>query len=250
MGSVRAAVISSSQSIASDQPQGIIAASVCIEHLQHALNLRQEWYMAILETMAIWTLAEEDYKGRHYRYLIGGEAFDWLILAERLLLEVDDSEFQDASNNLLFLGRWPEELTYIQLRRILGVHKYRGYLNYWYGVVVEEALMLSVENEIRKENNLHTDMASDTISDLAFVRIYGNTEYRLWGHFCKGRGTSHKASISLDDMKEFTYWLFRWRLVTSDSARMASDTRKGLKQIQQLKDYSLKRPTLASGLLR
>ena len=31
----------------------------------------------------------EEYQGRTYQYLIQGEAFDWLVLAERLCCELD-----------------------------------------------------------------------------------------------------------------------------------------------------------------
>ena len=101
MSGVRAAVRSAVQSIASESDAGTNGVSECIGHLQCALNRGQKWYIALLETMAQWALPEENWHGRHYRYLIGGEAFDWLLLAERLLLEVDDSIGKDDKNNLL-----------------------------------------------------------------------------------------------------------------------------------------------------
>ena len=40
-------------------------------------------------------------------------------------------------------------------------------------------------------------------------------------------------SRSLSELKEFTYWLFKYRLKHNDKERVASDTRKALKWIQQ-----------------
>ena len=45
--------------------------------------------------------------------------------------------------------------------------------------------------------------------------------------------------MSLTDLKEFTYWLFKMRLTKWDPARVASDTRKGintLRYLDQLED--------------
>ena len=60
-----------------------------IAHLKSALAQGRDWVPALLESMALWTLPEEVYQEKHHRYLLDGEAFDWLLLAERLLAEVD-----------------------------------------------------------------------------------------------------------------------------------------------------------------
>ena len=44
-----------------------------------------------------------DVGGRTYRYLVGGEAFDWLLLAERLCDEIEDLIPDDEREALLFL---------------------------------------------------------------------------------------------------------------------------------------------------
>ena len=41
---------------------------------------------------------------------------------------------------LLFTGQLPPEVTSEVFRELIGVTKHRAYLNYWYGVVLEEAL--------------------------------------------------------------------------------------------------------------
>ena len=50
----------------------------------------EDWVVALLETIARWTDAESTISRRRYNYFIGGEAFDWLLLAERLCLEIHE----------------------------------------------------------------------------------------------------------------------------------------------------------------
>jgi hypothetical protein len=40
-------------------------------------------------------------------------------------------------------------------------------------------------------------------------------------------------STTLDEMKEFTYWLFKFRLKRHEKARIASDTKKGLDYLKR-----------------
>ena len=59
---------------------------------------------------------------------------------------METSERED----LLFKGKLPSAVSPVQFRELIGANKYKAYLNYWYGVIVEEALQLAVEEEIRK----------------------------------------------------------------------------------------------------
>jgi hypothetical protein len=68
-----------------DRKEGDIRA---IQHLQESVAKGKHWYLALLEAVKLWKSTEETYKRRHYSYLIDGEAFDWLLLAERLCLEI------------------------------------------------------------------------------------------------------------------------------------------------------------------
>ena len=42
------------------------------------------WFEVLLETVESWEVPVEVTEEREYRYLYGGEAFDWLVLAQRL----------------------------------------------------------------------------------------------------------------------------------------------------------------------
>ena len=60
-----------------------------IQGLKSAIAKGRNWYVALLEAVRLWSSPEEDYNGRHYQYLVDNEAFDWLVLTERLCEELD-----------------------------------------------------------------------------------------------------------------------------------------------------------------
>ncbi len=69
-----------------------------IRYLEQAIIGGKHWYIALLEAIGLWTGSEETYNGRHYCYLIDGEAFDWLLLAERLCEAVDEPATRGGKN--------------------------------------------------------------------------------------------------------------------------------------------------------
>ena len=74
-------------------------------------------------------MPQEVYRDRVYQYLIGGEAFDWLLLVERLCPELDAVMTEEEKDRLLFKGQLPGQVTLEVFRDLLGTIKYRGYLN-------------------------------------------------------------------------------------------------------------------------
>lgn len=201
------------------------------------------WFDALLAAIARWRLPDEVVNGRRYRYLIGGEAFDWLLLSERILDELADVLPAAEKDALLYHGRAPEEIAPEQFRRAIGPAKYRAYLNYLYGVTVEEALQLAFEEELEKEKRAHVktwDHAEATI----FQRIYGSTRDELLAEFRAERGLNVSETIGLDELKEFTYWLFKYRLRTCAPPRVASDTTRGLERLRRLE--LLRRPVAST----
>jgi hypothetical protein len=205
-----------------------------IRHLEQAILTGKHWYIALLEAIRLWSDSEESYNGRHYRYLIDGEALDWLLLAERLCEAVDDLVPEDEKLALLFQGRPPIKLTKGEFKRLIGAAKYRQYLNYFYGVTVEEALLLAVQGEVRKEWRASAYNEHSLVNEV-YQRIYGATKATLLKRFRREKGYPQLRSIGLTELKEFTYWLFKYRLKHCDKARVASDTKKALQQLASAK---------------
>lgn len=199
------------------------------------------WFTALLSAIAAWRQPEETVGGRSYRYLIGGEAFDWLLLAERLCLELDGLVPREELEALLFEGRPPVPIGEEEFRRIIGSAKYRAHLNFFYGVLVEEALQMAVEEEVQKERLSHVWTHRQRTDDEVCQRIYGFTRRELLRKFCEERGMAPLDGLSLGEYKEFTYWLFKHRLRCCDPARVASDTRKGLAMLAGLESARQRR---------
>jgi len=211
-----------------------------ILHLREAISSGKNWYVALLEAIGLWGSAEELHDGRYYRYLIGGEAFDWLSLADRLCQEIDGLVPENEKLDLLFAATPPVDLPPGEFRQLIGDMKYRAYLNYLYGVVVEEALLSVVEEEVLKENGHLTLVLGQRIEQEAYRRIYEAEMTDLLTLFRGQRGYANGDSISLTEKKEFTYWLFKYRVEHSEKAKVASDTRKALAWLQRQWNSSTK----------
>jgi len=202
-------------------------------YLEQAITGGKHWYIALLEAIGLWTVAEEVHNQRHYRYLIAGEAFDWLLLAERLCQAVDGLLPDAEKTALLFHGQPPLNLTVDRFKELIGSGKYHQYLNYFYGITVEEALILAVQEEVRKERRaLGYNNEHDAISEV-YRRIYGATKNILLKRFRREKGYPQLKHISLTELKEFTYWLFKYRLKLCDKAKVASDTKKALERLRR-----------------
>lgn len=203
-------------------------------HLRTALAAGAPWHRALVEAVGLWTLPEELYEGRRYRYLVRGEAFDWLLLAERLCADVDGAIPVEEKEWLLFTGRMPQAMEDDEFRDLLGVSKYRAYLNFYYGVILEEVLQLAVEEEIRKRHLARCYADNDELLEEAFRFIYHKSRSDLLEEYRVETRMDRRRGMSLFDLKEFTYWLHKLRINLWDPARVASDTRKAITRLSAL----------------
>jgi hypothetical protein len=204
-----------------------------VEHLNRAIAGGRYWYLALLDAMGIWSSAEEVCNDRTYVYLIDGEAFDWLLLAERLCEAVDGLLPEAEKDALLFNGVPPLELSAVEVRELIGDKKYGQYLNYFYGITVEEALLLAVQGEIEKERRVRAFRISRDSTDEAYQRIYDSGRDDLLKLFRQDKGYTQLKSITISELKGFTYWLFKYRLKRCEKAKIASDTKKALRYLNR-----------------
>ena len=218
-----------------------------IQGLKNGIAEGRNWYMALLEAVRLWTSPEENYAGRHYQYLVDDEAFDWLLLTERLFEELDGLIPEKDRTNLLFFGIPPIELSKDQFRNLIGPSKYQAHLNYFYGILVEKFLLLAMTEEIRKKKRVLGMNNDNGVVDEAYQRIYGATQSALLKQFRKERHYRQLRSIRLSELNEFTYWLFKYRIKTRDKSRVASDTKKALTKLRELLDLKA-RPVYSSTL--
>lgn len=203
-----------------------------IELFQRRIRAGEPWYPSLLAAISLWRSPEEVYGGRYYRYLFGGEAFDYVTLAERLIETVPGPLPEDEVEALLFHAQPPMEIEEAEFRRLIGPTKYRFHLNYVYGVIVEEALQLAVLRAYQKELLSRPWPQDERAIETPHERIYGQTEQKLLQQFQIDRGLPRHADLPLAEYRELTYWLFKYRLKACDRARIASDTRKAITELQ------------------
>lgn len=227
---------------ATTEVAGVSAHDVAaIQGLKNAIAEGRNWYIALLEATRIWSSTEENYEGQHYRYLVDSEAFDWLILAARLCQEVDGLIPENELLNLLFFDRPPIELSTEEFRKLIGSAKYQAYLNYIYGILVERFLILSITEEIRKRKRVLGLNNDDGVTDEAYRHVYGATQTALLREFRKEKHRPQLRSITLSELDEFTYWLFKYRMKIRDKSRVASDTKKALTKLHEIVELKARR---------
>ena len=208
----------------------------------------EAWKISVLETIAKWPLANEQVAGERFDYLIGGEAFDWRLLAQRLLsdcgMTIGEEVWRDwLSDPVLFAGF--EEAEFM---RAVGVDKFRSHLSYFYGVTVEQSLVTAVEEEITHRRVGAGRQLNDQALEQAYEILYGNSRDQLWevfkleiGLVAVRKGWRHRDEHSLGSEDAFTYWLFKLRMERSDPAKIASDTRKGLAKLERMRQNNVRR---------
>ena len=168
--------------------------------------------------------------GQSYRYLIGGEAFDLRLLARRLLQLANGLVPAKGKAAFLKNNQPPLQITHEQFKELIGDTKYKAYLNYFYGITVENALISAVQKQVNKELKMYPCCQDPREFEDTYKRIYGKDKESLVSHF---NGNSKYTEDSIEKSAEFTYWLFKYRLNNSDKERIASDTQKGLKNLSK-----------------
>lgn len=221
-----------------DAAEQLPAAQDVVERLQARAGRVEPWHIAVLRAIGEWELPDEEVSGRRWHYIIGGEALDWLTLAQRLCLAIPNVIPTEELEPLLFFGRLPGNLSADQFRQLVGPYRYTAHLNFWYGVVVEEALQLAVEESIRKSRLARCYGDSEKVVEEAYRHLYGVNRTELAGQFqaeTVGQWGGDWETISLAGWYEFTYWLFKRRVRKWHPARVASDTRRGLDRLNELR---------------
>jgi hypothetical protein len=213
---------------AENSSKPIVAVDDAIARFKADVAAGKEWFAALLEAVKNWPVSEETFGGQVHRYVIGQEALDMLQVAERLLTAAGDLVPEKEKTDFLFYNKPPVLLTPEKSKELLGEKRFGQYLNFFYGVTAEEALMQAVEEEVRKDEQGVGMRNEVQIIDETYKRIYDEPQRALLHQFRKEKGWTATGSLTLDQMKEFTYWRFKYRLAHNEKARTASDTKKAL----------------------
>ncbi len=213
--------------------EGALSPEQSVEALRRALERGAPWYPALLEVISRWTAPSEEIDGALNTYLIAGEAFDWLLLAQRLLDEMGDLVPVAEAEQLLVHGIAPDGSGESEFETAIGAAKHRAHLNFQYGVVVEELLLLAVELELVKSGSLSgTGRPAPDIE--AFDHVYGKPLNELKLLYAYESGTALAERMGQSELQAFTYWLSKYRVRTGEPARVASDTKKAMAMMSRL----------------
>lgn len=218
-----------------------------LDHLiQQIEDEPSNWKPIFLGTVAAWPKQNERANGETFHYFIGGEAFNWKRLAERIATQLDEENHTAVPSSDLFewlettgvFGRMPEQ----KFQRILGVDAWRAHLNYFYGVHIEQCLIAAVQSRVQKRRYSKGLPPSDDASDRAYLGLYEETEETLWDQFLDenslrlsdliAESPEETRTIALDE--EFTYWLFKRRIEHTTAAQVAAETRRGLDMLARI----------------
>jgi hypothetical protein len=204
-----------------------------LTHFREAIASGKHWYLALLESIGMWTDEVEIYQGQYYHYLIEGEAFDLIMLAERICKTVNGSVPDSEKFDFLFKNQPPLKLCPEEIINLIGPYKYRQYLNYFYGVTVEEALVQAVREEVRKEWIANCWRKTHGEEEETYNRVYGDIQSVLLKQFRKEKHYHLNSRSNLTELREFTYWCFKYRIKNCEKAKVASDTHKALEWLRK-----------------
>ncbi|MBM31936.1 MAG: hypothetical protein CL764_03655 [Chloroflexi bacterium] len=215
---------------------------IYFELVEKSLKDGFDWREVVLDTIKIWGIPEEKHGNKKSIYLISGEAFNWIRLATRIINSFKILPPKEDINNFLFTGFLPDGFSENKFKSKIGDVKFRGWQNYFYGVIVEECVIeLSKLKYLKKMFSSGIDI-SEEIFDEVYEEIYGNTFKVLWENFnfYDQKGKRNKKyylpkTTDQSQIDEFTYWLFKNRLMKSTPEVFASRVNEALKYLDNVK---------------
>ena len=124
-------------------------------------------------------------------------------------------------------------------RDLLGPTKYRAHLNFWYGVVVEEALQLSAEEEARKRHTARGYSDTEELVENAFTHAVRRDplnkrpladEFRQEAGIEQAPRPSRTSPSTCQELHLLAAQRARLKIPWDPARRTAfSDTRKGIR---------------------
>ena len=211
-----------------------------LRQLKRDLKNGEDARRSLLSASAKWSLSEEVIKDAHHCYILAGEAFDLVSLMSRLAGDCEGVIPREDLADAVFVDEYALIMLNETLRMELGSVKYNQYLNYFYGVLLEEILIFATEDEVKKMYTSNGFRNVDKETDIAFSRLYGANERTLLDRYCAELGYGPiKGDMTVTRKQEFTYWLFKFRMRSAEPAKAASDVSKALTYMQMARNKSV-----------
>tara|TARA_B100001996_G_scaffold234392_1_gene180956 strand:- start:26 stop:676 length:651 start_codon:yes stop_codon:yes gene_type:complete len=167
---------------------------------------------------------------------ISGEAFN---LKLSLKLYYSELKNLDEIDDYLFIPYDFNQKERDQIKRLMGAKIYSAHLNYFYGIVVENAIREILRLEIEKKRGYHGYDNYSEINDKVFSLIYGKKNKDLWAEFCDYERLGAKSyyvpsKIYSLEYDSFTYWLSKKRIKLCAPELNASLISRGLNYLERI----------------
>jgi len=203
-----------------------------IASLRSSIQKNNNWQYYLIKAMGQWPLASEEFKnGIKYDYLIFEEAFDWPLLARRLAMEFTDLVDHDDVLSNLNSGKIIHEFNQNEIHELFGTAKYRAYLNYWYGVVVEESLHQAANKMLQKDLFSRGFHDKQIDGEAILMHVYEQKNSVLMEEFFNLLGD--KIAVCPDRLGVWIlYFLFKMRVSKGEPTRVASDTSIAIQRLE------------------
>lgn len=165
------------------------------------------------------------------------EAFNWK-LAMRIFLEENKIDGSELINNLLFTGLNFKDSEKEKIKNSMGPKMYSAHLNYFYGIVVEHAIIEVMRINLVKKLGFFRKENDMTLNEKIFINLYGKEISELWKEFCfthrvGSRNYYVPKKIYCKDHDNFTYWLSKKRILLCTPELNASLISRSLKYLER-----------------
>ena len=167
-----------------------------------------------------------------YQYWINDEAFNWYLLASRIIFSVKDEQNIKKLDHFLSIEHFLPGSDQRIIINLFPPDKYRAHLNFIYGVILEEVIICFNEMEKNKDV-LNQFNVTDSIN-LVYLNLYGMdyTEFiRLYEFETK---TKLDQFDTLHSYYNFLYWSWKYRLMKSTPEKIAYDSQSGINFLMNL----------------
>ena len=161
--------------------------------------------------------------------LIFKEGFNWKSsLLPILNMNFSLNEIFNFYQKLIKLG------DRFKLKDIMPPRLYSAHLNYYYGVVVEQAIREIKRKDIEKEKNISSESSFDYIDNEIFNFLYGNVKLKLWREYAlnfrlKSKSYYVPSKFYCNESENFDYWLSKKRIFICTRELNASLLSRGVK---------------------
>ncbi len=146
-----------------------------------------------------------------------------MTLTERLGSAIKSYLNKEKYHELIFTGLLPNKSSYEYMKKIISRNKLSQMRNFYYGIIIEDLIYVQKSQQYLKKSLYNTNNYD------GYEEIYGKNINLLFKQFAKNIKFAKKNTINLYTYKEFTYWLFKYRIKNSDETKVASDTNLSIK---------------------